>query len=555
MGSVFSSKKKKAAPEPEKPRSAPARLEGLDGTEPDNVKDRRAITPPGDSSRGLGDGSGNLSPGKPKPKKIDFIGKQSDGAGLAAALPVAITIPEDASAWTKVFGQPVVRNLFSADWKDREQGLQSVARFLAGPECGKHDAAEVYVAAAQIAERFMKLGLQSVSITLVGPECGKHYTAEFSAAAAQIAERFVKDKVAPLYHASLELLRAMLATFCKKVPQEKLHAGMEPIMPMLLNRCGNLNTRMRDHLKPNGYWALLAIAGASNFGTGYVGPYALAPMPPRAKAASASAQMYGRLDLVYGLLSNYCLAGSSTAGLGMKEVMAFAKQGLEIPDEKVRSCAIKVVVEMYRIEHAAGRDLEPERYLGPLKPALLQILHRQFDEARTEMSGGAMATGISIKAPKGSLPPLGGGGGGRGGLPPLGGNTKLRGSINSLAQASGKSGTGEAGTPAGKPPRKPFQRPPPGRGGLPDIPPMAEGGAARSIDGVMTDTAPMRNPSPSGKNLRAQSPNLSSQNSYTSAGRRSLAALNFGATLHPTYPPLSLATPLGPWTFDWLMKC
>ena len=36
------------------------------------------------------------------PKKVDVLGQQSDGAKLAAALPAAIVIPEEATPWVQV---------------------------------------------------------------------------------------------------------------------------------------------------------------------------------------------------------------------------------------------------------------------------------------------------------------------------------------------------------------------------------------------------------------------------------------------------------------------
>lgn len=125
--------------------------------------------------------------GKRGPKKIDVIGDQSDGKKLAADLPAAIGIPEEAQAWTKVssmtwwqlsalwelfntwpssshspasmhmccnadatcnscsphaqvYGESIVRNFHSSDWKDREQSLASIQRslgtskFLAGKD-------------------------------------------------------------------------------------------------------------------------------------------------------------------------------------------------------------------------------------------------------------------------------------------------------------------------------------------------------------------------------------------------------------------------------------
>ena len=52
--------------------------------------------------------------------------------------------------------------------------------------------------------------------------------------------------MAPLYHASLSLLREMLGTFCPQLPKESLRAGMDLVMPMLIHRCGNLNTRIHE---------------------------------------------------------------------------------------------------------------------------------------------------------------------------------------------------------------------------------------------------------------------------------------------------------------------
>ena len=84
--------------------------------------------------------------------------------------------------------------------------------------------------------------------------------------------------------------------------------------------------------------ALLGIANQPKLGTAYVGPYALAPLPAQKKAASATAQLFGRLDLVHGLLSTYGMNGACE-GMAVPEVMGLAKQGLEMADDKVRSSA------------------------------------------------------------------------------------------------------------------------------------------------------------------------------------------------------------------------
>ena len=55
-----------------------------------------------------------------------------------------------------------------------------------------------------------------------------------------------RDKVAPLYHASLELLHEVLGTFSSLLPKETLESGIDMLMPQLVHRCGNLNSRIHE---------------------------------------------------------------------------------------------------------------------------------------------------------------------------------------------------------------------------------------------------------------------------------------------------------------------
>eukprot|EP00798_Chlamydomonas_sp_ICE-L_P014675 gene14675-20710_t len=531
MGNLFSSKKDtkinlNGELKEGKPNSAPSRLEGLDGMSPVKVADRRATTPPEDST-GLREN--DEAPKSGKVKKIDMIGKQSDGAELAAALPaVASTaVPDEAKGWGKVFGDRAVRGLFSSDWKEREQALSGITRFLSVPEVCKHDPTAAFLATTQV------------------------------------LERFVKEKVAPLFHASLDVLREMLNAFCSQLPLATMKQGLDPLMPPLLNRCGNLNTRIHEA----SLQALLGIAGVPVLGTAFVGPHALVPLPARAKAASASAQMYGRLDLLQSLLSVYAVCGGCPEGMGIQEVMDFAKRGVDMPDDKVRSAAVKVIAEVHRIEKSAGRELDPERYLGPVKPALLQVIQKQCAEGLAEIDGGLgggggvggipLATGIQIKTGKPHVA-SGSPSASRSGFPPIGGLPKLRGSINRSVNASleisGKSIAGSAGHaptmnveesnpgtpskgPRGKPPRQ--ARPPPSRGGISEFEGADVSRSANGmVDSIMTNASPQRNPSPgSSKNLRAS--NLSTppskQGSFGSNGsRRSLRDGGPGCQIEPS---------------------
>lgn len=54
-----------------------------------------------------------------------------------------------------------------------------------------------------------------------------------------------RDKVAPLYYSSLELLSTLVAIYSAQLPLVVLSQGLEPLMPTLLHRVGNNNARIQ----------------------------------------------------------------------------------------------------------------------------------------------------------------------------------------------------------------------------------------------------------------------------------------------------------------------
>jgi hypothetical protein len=169
-------------------------------------------------------------------------------------------------------------------------------------------------------------------------------------------------------------------------------------MPTLVHRCGNLNTRIHE----SSLQSLLSIAACDGFGCGYIFPFAISELPKRGRDASQAAQMYGRLDLLHNLLSTY----HSTKELSVNDVLQFSKQGLEMADDKVRQTAIKVIVEVHKIEKAAGRNLQLEERLGNLKPALMQMLQKRCEEADNGNEAEGAAPGAS-SADSRTLPAIG----------------------------------------------------------------------------------------------------------------------------------------------------
>lgn len=302
-----------------------------------------------ETSRSIGGGS-TLSPQSSLksplvPKKIDAIGEQSDGAALARDLKAVLPpLPDEGKPWATVFGESVVRCFYSSEWKEREHCLSSLTRVLSDPKSslrGK-DSKLVY-----------QYGCEMLATTL-------------------------KDKTAPIFHASLDLIIELLTTFHYTLQAPVLHAGMDLIMPAIIARCGNLSGRIHEASVST----VLQIAGFSHFGISYVGPFAVSELPKRHHKAGQAAQLCGRLDLIYCLMTEF----HSHRGLPVEEVMAMAKLGLENPDGHVRQAAIKVIAESHRLHRMDGKRLELERYgLGSqIKPALMQLLVKRLEEVDEE---------------------------------------------------------------------------------------------------------------------------------------------------------------------------
>ncbi|KAG2485535.1 hypothetical protein HYH03_015705 [Edaphochlamys debaryana] len=537
MGSLFSKDKKDKQKQDERKTvgSAPTRLEGLDGTTPP-VPAKRALTPEGTSraKEGLGvnpvgiGGAGDspspastasdqrpgavavpgtapdldggvspsqepLTPSRRAPMRTDYVGEQSDGAGLAADLPATnVQVPDDCLSWIPVLGDNNVRGMFASDWKTREHALQAVTRSLGNARFNAEHAPE-----------------------------------DIWKTTCLLLDRALKDKVAPLYHAALELLAMLVSTYAGQLKKEVLTSCLEPLMHTLLHRVGNNNSRIQEA----SIQALLTLANQPPLGLGFLAQHALSPIPKKSsQGAAATAQMAGRLELITCMLNvqaqqqmGFGVAGRSSNpqialnanAIDGEEVVRFTRPALDMPDDKVRTAAVRVVAEVYRSRKASGHPFEVEKLLGAgVKPALLQVLHRRFAEVDEEVAGGVVGgasggipgvsgvsasgrttnpddmpvgPGISIKASgsfnKGSaLPPIGGG---------------RYGSLPSLAVVGSRGGsrTGPGGPlgsldPVGKPPRTPVT--PGSAAGRSRTPPRTGG----SREGGIRAASPMHGGSP-----------------------------------------------------------
>ncbi|GIL78316.1 hypothetical protein Vretifemale_7762 [Volvox reticuliferus] len=565
MGSLFSKDKRQRNDERKGVGSAPSRLEGLDGTTPPEIPEvpKRALTPdtatrqkavspvavsaaadspspasttsPTDEKKPKGvisegpsalhefptkaasgavpvivpdsapepfpeaspspppGGAECATPSKRAPKKIDYVGVQSDGTKLAADLPAAVQVPEEAAGWTAVLGESTVRSLYSPDWKTREQALQAVMRNLTNARFNAQHAPE------------------DIWVTVT-----------------QLLDKALKDKVAPLYYSALELLSTLVSSYSSMLPYSVLTQGLEPLMPTLLHRVGNNNARIQE----TSIQALLTLANQPALGLAFLGPHSLSAIPKKSQMGSAAAsQMAGRLELITCMLNVQVqqqmgfgsagrTAGATATGraamdaLAPEDVVRFTRPALDMPDDKVRATAVRLVAEVYRGRKAAGQPFEVEKLLGAgVKPALLQVLHRRFAEVDEEIAGGGsraagnedlpVGSSITIKAPgsggrASTLPPLSGR---FGALPALAvkGSRPAGSSLAGPPFSAGTAGTSglapSSADPLARPPRTPLSpgsaggsrgRTPPRTGGPRAPSPMRSGSPLRPSRGDPT---------------------------------------------------------------------
>lgn len=299
-----------------------------------------------------------------------------------------------------------MRALHGSDWKDRETGITGASR------------AVVAAAATPKAEDAFSVACEILAVTL-------------------------KEKVAPLYHASLDMLQVVLATFGGSadpdapkavLPADTMRTGAASLVPQLLHRCGNNNSRIHEA----SLQALLGMATCPTLGIAFLSPHVLTPLPAR---GSKAAQITARLGLVSELLELQGNSKGAKSGgqiLDEGQVMGMCKQGLEMADEKARTAAVKALVGVHTNRRFGGQPgLDADTCVGIIKPALAQLLARRFAEA----DGGELNTNLSVngmgalRGPGKQLPPISNGNG----APrpsPLGGASSLVGAPPLAARAS-----------------------------------------------------------------------------------------------------------------------
>eukprot|EP00898_Chlorokybus_atmophyticus_P007173 jgi/Chlat1/7457/Chrsp6S07499 len=259
------------------------------------------------------------------------------GEGYAADLPAPEQMSEAAlkenALLVELVGQYTVMCLYSRNWLLREAALQKIDREITARQ---YSASPVSIA------------------RLI----------------CQVIMRAMNDKVANIFHDALQVLSSLVTTFASDVGPRDLPLSVSEIIPALVERTGDSNARMRDAAAV----VLLQIAACREIGIGVMIGQIFKPVKNQ--------QLVPRFGVV-----------PANGGLSTESVMTFVKAACSSPNGDVRTAAVRVTVEVYKL---LGPGVD--KYIKSLKPQIKDVMTQAFEKAAAGEdvdAGTAAAGGVS----------------------------------------------------------------------------------------------------------------------------------------------------------------
>ncbi|KAK9862466.1 hypothetical protein WJX84_003280 [Apatococcus fuscideae] len=267
---------------------------------------------------------------------------------LPAPEPFSAADAKDADDLVELVGEYTARSFYSRIWQLREAALLRMQRLLEEPDS---------IPADRKKEAFRTL--------------------------AQALLRSVRDKVANVFHTTLEVVQSLLEGLAGSVGQREVATLTAELIPILIDTTGSTNARMAAAASEN----LLHLAGIRDVGLAAMAPLFVRPV----RNQNAWRPVLGRLQLISQLLPQLGIArGGNGEGFELAGLMRFVGQAFGSPNADVRSLAIKVAAQVHAVVGAAMQSHLPEGLNPKMKS--------QLDEA----CGGPKALPV---VPQQSVPP------------------------------------------------------------------------------------------------------------------------------------------------------
>lgn len=241
-----------------------------------------------------------------------------------------------------VFGEYVVRCLFSRTWSLREAALHKIELDLAQyPQKPNQDNCSVFTAVAR---------LLAMAVT---------------------------DKIAQVFLRSLSLCRAVLATLAANLQRQAVHSAFDQFAPDLVKKLGDSNPRVR--LEAGN--VLVALAEANCVGPAFIADFVL--RPPKQKSPKP---ILGRLNVLEKIVAGFGFGRQS--GMSSEAVMGLMKStgAFSHANSEVRKAAQALTMQVYR----CGGDGSVRPFLSGLRAKQLQEYESGFRKISGSEGGGVV---------------------------------------------------------------------------------------------------------------------------------------------------------------------
>jgi hypothetical protein len=269
------------------------------------------------------------------PKEVVQIGV---GVGIAdqpqqpIAPPAELTEEqrEKSSKMIAVFGEEIVRGLYSQKWIHRMDTMKEVTASIFTYKSSKKS----------VKTRMLEVFMQVVATLLL-------------------------DSVLQVYLQCMEFFKLVVGDFASDINPDVLKEHLGPLLPTLLQRTGDMNSRICGAASD----VFLFLAAQPQVGVSFVSEFCTAPI----ENMNAFKQVIARLNLILALITEYNF-GHADSGLSPERVMAVIVDALNGSNPRVRKQASLVVVEAYK---RLGK--RTEMYLRGCKPSTLKFLKTEIE--------------------------------------------------------------------------------------------------------------------------------------------------------------------------------
>ncbi|XP_056895841.1 centrosomal protein of 104 kDa isoform X1 [Takifugu flavidus] len=248
--------------------------------------------------------------------------------------PLSEMAQRQAGLAVEVFGESLVACAYSKTWGYRESAMLNVYKKLLG----------------------------------LSPNTSKEELRNMIRAAVFLVKRALLDKVSPVFHAALKLLRLLLSQLLSGLGRTEMSRCLEQTWPSLLARTGGPSAHLRAAVTA----FILEIAVLKDVRALHIIPGELVK-PFRSSVPPRLAQ--SRVEMVEKLLAEL---GTENSGFTLENVMTFCTAAMVHSAPVVREVAVRIILLVYRQHGAAVVSYLPPRDAAVRKNFLYKTLFNEF---------------------------------------------------------------------------------------------------------------------------------------------------------------------------------